>query len=93
MIRSGEDGRDFRAVEKGDGLALMALARHREDLLAQQRVRRFGERDIAKKRMNRGQTRIAGPSTVAAPLLEVFEKPPDECRREILRLQGGGRFA
>jgi hypothetical protein len=43
--------------------------------------------------MHRGQTRIAGPSTVATPLLKVFEKPPDECGREILRLQCGGRCA
>jgi hypothetical protein len=93
QIGSSEDGRDLRAVEKRDGLALVPFARHREDLLAQQGVRRFGERNIPKERVNRGQTRIAGPTAVAAPLLEVLEKPPDERGCEILRFQQGGGLA
>ena len=56
-------------------------------------VRRFGERDIPKERVNRGQPRIAGPTGVAAPLLQVLEKPPDERGREILRVQPGGGLA
>jgi len=43
--------------------------------------------------VNRGQTRIAGSTTVAAPLLKVFEKPPDERGLDILRFQHRGRLA
>lgn len=92
-IGGGEDGRDLRGVEKRDGLTLVAFAGHREDLLTQQGVRRFGERDVAKERVNRGQTRIAGSTTVAAPLLEVLEKPPDERGLDLLRFQHRGRLA
>ena len=35
QIGSSEDGGDLRRVEKRDGLALVAFAGHREDLLAQ----------------------------------------------------------
>ena len=53
-------------------------------------MRRFGECDIPKKRVNRGQTCIAGPTAVTAPLLEMLEKPSDERGHEVLGLQHGG---
>jgi hypothetical protein len=87
QVGRGEDGRDLRRVEERNGFALVAFAGHREDLLAQQRMGRLSHRDIPKERMNRGQTRIAGPTAVAALLLQVLEKSPDERGREILCVQ------
>jgi hypothetical protein len=86
-VGRGEDGRDLRCVEERHEFALVAFAGHREDLLAQQRMSRFSHRDIPKERMNRGQPRIAGPTAVAALLLQVLEKSPDERGPEILCVQ------
>jgi hypothetical protein len=71
----------------------VAFAGHREDLLAQQGMRRFSHRDIPKERVNRGQARVPGPTAVAALLLQVLEKSPDERGLEILRGQRRRRFA
>ena len=88
QIRRSEDGRDFRGVEKRNGSALVTFAGHREDLLAEQRMRRFRDGDVAKERMNRGEPRVPGATTVAALLLQMLEKSPDERGVQILRAQG-----
>jgi hypothetical protein len=77
-IRRGEDGRDFRGVEKRDGSALVAFAGHRKNLLAEPRMRRFGDGDVPKERVNRGEARVPGATAIAALLLQMLEKPPDE---------------
>jgi hypothetical protein len=56
-------------------------------------MRRFSHRDIPKERVNRGQARVPGPTAVAALLLQVLEKSPDERGLEILRGQRRRRFA
>jgi hypothetical protein len=86
-IGRGEDGRDLRRVEKRNRFALVPLAGHREDLLAQQSMGRFSDRDIPKERVNRSQARVAGPTAIAALLLQVLEKSPDERGLEILGRQ------
>ena len=55
-------GSDLRFIEERNGSALMPLAGHREDLLAERRMRRFRDRDIPKKRVNCGQARVPGPT-------------------------------
>jgi hypothetical protein len=87
-IRRSQHRRDLRFIEEGNRSALMALAGHCEDLLAQQRMRRFRHGDISKKRVNGGQARVPGPTAVAALLLQMLEESPDERGLEIVRLHG-----
>jgi hypothetical protein len=47
----------------------VAFAWHRENLLAQQRMRRFGDGDIPKERVNRGEARVPGATAIATLLL------------------------
>jgi hypothetical protein len=88
QIGRSQHRRDLCFIEECNGCALMPLAGHREDLLAQRRMRRFRHGDIPKEGVNRRQARVPGPSAVAAVLLQMLEKSSDERRAEILRAHG-----
>ena len=92
-IRSGEQSLDLCPVEELDGLALEALAGHRQDTLADEGVGGFRQRHVTEEGMDRGQAGVAGPSTVAAVGLDVLEELADEGRIEIFDEQIGGRLA
>jgi hypothetical protein len=87
QIGSREDGPDLERVKECDRFALMAFAGHGENLLAQPRMRWFGHRDIPKERVNRCQACVPGPTAVAALLLQVLKKSPDERGLEVVGVQ------
>jgi hypothetical protein len=59
-IGRGEQGHHLGVIEIRDRLPLVPFAGHGQYALAQERMCRLRESDIAEKRVNRGQAGIAG---------------------------------
>jgi hypothetical protein len=73
-----EEGRDLLLVEEFHDSTLEALARDREDPLAEQRVGRIREGDVAEEGVERREAGVAAASGVAALTLEVVQELAEE---------------
>jgi hypothetical protein len=88
-----QQGLDLRGREKLDHFALVAAAGHCEESLTEQGMRRFAERHILGKRVDRRDPRISGAAAPAAGAFEVIEEVADERRCEVVDRQGRRRAA
>jgi len=88
-----EEGRDLLLAEEFHDPALPALARDREDPLAEQRVGRIREGDVAEEGVERCEAGIAAARGIAALALEVLEELAEEGGVEIGEREAGGGTA
>jgi len=92
MVDRRQEGVNLFAIEKFDGPPLVAFGGHRQDSLAQQRMRRFLESHVLKEGMNCGQTDITSASTVLSLFLEMIKKIADKRHVQILDHELRGCF-
>jgi hypothetical protein len=88
-----EKGVDLPVSEELHDSALEALARDREDALAEERVGWIREGDVAEEGVKRRETRVAAAGGIAALALEVVEELAEESGVEIGQFEVGGGTA
>jgi hypothetical protein len=92
-VWGAEDGIDLTVLKELHDPTLEALARNREDTLAEERVGWICEGDEAEEGMKRREAGIATAGGVTAFALEVFEELAEEGGVEVGEAEAGGRTA
>jgi hypothetical protein len=92
-IRCRQHSLTLFAGEKFDGPTFVTFRRHREDLLAKQRMRRLLEGDVLKKGMNRSQADVPRASAVFPTILKVVEEIAEKRGIQIFEREIRWRFA
>jgi hypothetical protein len=92
-VWGAEQGIDLTVLKELHDPTLEALARNREDTLAEERVSWIGEGDEAEEGMKRRETCVATARGVTALALEVIEELAEEGGVEVGEPEAGGRTA
>src|SRR5207249_4922326 len=87
LIGYGQKGINLGSSQKGDGRAVIALTRDRQDALDHATVARCPQCRVVEKRVNRREADIAAAGAGATRLLEIIEKRADHRRVEIVQRQ------
>ena len=78
MVDRRQEGVDLFPIEKFDGPPLVAFGGHRQDSLAQQRMRRLLESHVLKEGVNCSETDITSASTILSVFLEMIKEITNE---------------
>ena len=92
-VRRGEERVDLGLGEVGDVGAVIAFGRDLDHASDRRGVFGVPEGRVAAERVDRGESRVAGPGGVAAVCLEVVEERADQWRVEIVEVKLGWLFA
>jgi hypothetical protein len=92
-VWGAEKGIDLTVFKELHDPTLEALARNREDALAEERVGWICEGNEAEEGMNRREAGIATAGGVTALALEVIEELAEEGGVEVVEPKAGGRTA